>query len=68
VVTLERLEGQLLLRLEGGVIVSIKANCIDSTAKPEVVFAKEVQKMREEKTFDTSQNTRRRGNIKREWT
>jgi rRNA 2'-O-methyltransferase fibrillarin len=26
-------------------VISIKANCIDSTANPEVVFAQEVQKM-----------------------
>lgn len=29
-------------------MISIKANCIDSTANPEVVFAQEVQKMRSE--------------------
>lgn len=37
------------LKVGGGVVVSIKANCIDSTAAPEQVFAREVQKMKEEK-------------------
>ena len=37
------------LKVGGGVVVSIKANCIDSTAAPEMVFAREVQKMKEEK-------------------
>ena len=30
-------------------VVSIKANCIDSTAPAEQVFAREVQKMKEER-------------------
>lgn len=37
------------LKVGGGIAVSIKANCIDSTAAPEMVFAREVQKMKEEK-------------------
>lgn len=37
------------LKVGGGVVVSVKANCIDSTAAPEMVFAREVQKMKEEK-------------------
>ncbi|CAI6336310.1 unnamed protein product [Periconia digitata] len=41
------LNASLFLKVGGGVLISIKANCIDSTAKPEVVFAQEVQKMRE---------------------
>jgi rRNA 2'-O-methyltransferase fibrillarin len=41
------LNASLFLKVGGGVLISIKANCIDSTAKPEVVFASEVQKMRE---------------------
>jgi rRNA 2'-O-methyltransferase fibrillarin len=36
------------LKVGGGVVVSIKANCIDSTAAPEAVFAREVEKLREE--------------------
>ena len=30
-------------------VISIKANCIDSTAPPEQVFAQEVQKLKAEK-------------------
>jgi len=37
------------LKNEGSFVISIKANCIDSTAAPEVVFAKEVKKLQEEK-------------------
>lgn len=37
----------LFLKAGGGVLISIKANCIDSTAAPEAVFASEVNKMRE---------------------
>ncbi|MCJ1269649.1 Small subunit processome complex component [Lobaria immixta] len=43
------LNAQNYLKVGGGVVVSIKANCIDSTAAPEQVFAREVQKMKEEK-------------------
>merc|ERR1719453_1431638 len=35
------------LKNEGHVVVSIKASCIDSTASPEAVFAREVKKMQE---------------------
>ncbi|KAL2220808.1 rRNA 2'-O-methyltransferase fibrillarin [Thermoascus aurantiacus ATCC 26904] len=51
------LNAHLFLKTEGGVIVSIKANCIDSTAKPEVVFAREVQKLREERIKPKEQLT-----------
>ncbi|EAL90754.1 Small subunit processome complex component [Aspergillus fumigatus] len=51
------LNAHMFLKNEGGVIVSVKANCIDSTAKPEVVFAREVQKMREEKIKPKEQLT-----------
>ena len=37
----------LFLKAGGGVLISIKANCIDSTAAPEAVFASEVNKMLE---------------------
>jgi rRNA 2'-O-methyltransferase fibrillarin len=37
------------LKVGGGVIVSIKANCIDSTAEPAQVFSREVDKLREER-------------------
>lgn len=36
------------LKSGGGVLISIKANCIDSTAPPAEVFANEVNKMRAE--------------------
>ena len=42
------LNAHLYLKVGGGVVVSVKANCIDSTAAPEAVFAREVQKMKEE--------------------
>jgi len=45
------------LKANGGVVVSIKANCIDSTAKPEVVFAREVTKMRDERIKPKEQLT-----------
>lgn len=38
-------------------MVSIKANCIDSTAAPEAVFAREVQKLREERIKPKEQLT-----------
>lgn len=37
------------LRNGGHAVISIKANCIDSTAEPEAVFAGEVNKLKEEK-------------------
>jgi len=37
------------LKNNGNFIISIKANCIDSTISPELAFAKEVQKLKEEK-------------------
>jgi len=42
------LNAQYFLRNEGGFAISIKANCIDSTAPAEQVFAKEVKKLQEE--------------------
>jgi len=47
----------LFLKDQGGVVVSIKANCIDSTAPAEAVFVREVQKMREERMKPTEQLT-----------
>jgi len=37
------------LKNGGHFVISIKANCIDSTAAPEAVFAREVNKLREER-------------------
>ncbi|KAB8075007.1 Fibrillarin-domain-containing protein [Aspergillus leporis] len=51
------MNAHMFLKEEGGVIISIKANCIDSTAKPEVVFTREVQKMREERIKPKEQLT-----------
>eukprot|EP00622_Pseudochattonella_farcimen_P005786 FR741462.1.p1 GENE.FR741462.1~~FR741462.1.p1 ORF type:complete len:120 (+),score=13.55 FR741462.1:1-360(+) len=36
------------LKNEGGFVISIKASCIDSTATPEAVFAREVEKLQEQ--------------------
>lgn len=47
----------LFLKEKGGVLVSVKANCIDSTAAPEAVFAREVQKMRDERIKPLEQLT-----------
>ncbi|RFU25575.1 hypothetical protein B7463_g10771, partial [Scytalidium lignicola] len=51
------LNAHLFLKVGGGVVVSVKANCIDSTAAPEAVFAREVQKMREERIKPMEQLT-----------
>jgi len=51
------LNAHLFLKVDGGVVVSVKANCIDSTAKPEVVFEQEVKKMRDERIKPKEQLT-----------
>ena len=51
------LNAHLFLKVNGGVVVSVKANCIDSTAAPEAVFAREVGKMREERIKPLEQLT-----------
>ncbi|KAL8824432.1 MAG: hypothetical protein Q9191_005063, partial [Dirinaria sp. TL-2023a] len=51
------LNAHLYLKVGGGIVVSIKANCIDSTAAPEAVFAREVQKMKEERIKPIEQLT-----------
>ncbi|KAJ5096813.1 small subunit processome complex component [Penicillium angulare] len=51
------LNAHMYLKDQGGVLISIKASCIDSTAAPDVVFAREVQKMREEKIKPKEQLT-----------
>jgi rRNA 2'-O-methyltransferase fibrillarin len=45
------------LKNGGGVIISIKASCIDSTAPPAAVFAAEVEKMRKERIKPKEQLT-----------
>ncbi|KAI9726496.1 MAG: Small subunit processome complex component [Chrysothrix sp. TS-e1954] len=42
------LNAHMFLKPGGGILVSIKANCIDSTKPPAQVFASEVQKMKGE--------------------
>lgn len=51
------MNAHLFLKNGGGVVISVKANCIDSTAAPEAVFAREVQKMREERMKPKEQLT-----------
>ncbi|KAF2396280.1 Fibrillarin [Trichodelitschia bisporula] len=51
------LNAHQFLKVGGGVVVSIKANCIDSTAAPEAVFAREVEKMRAERIKPKEQLT-----------
>jgi len=38
-------------------MISIKANCIDSTASPELVFAKEVKRLQDEQFKPSEQIT-----------
>ena len=38
---------QYFLKNNGYFVISIKASCIDSTAPPEAVFAREVKKLQE---------------------
>jgi len=45
------------LKNEGFVVISIKANCIDSTAESEAVFASEVNKLKLEKIKPKEQLT-----------
>jgi rRNA 2'-O-methyltransferase fibrillarin len=51
------LNAHLFLKVGGGIVVSIKANCIDSTAPPEQVFAREVTKLRDERIKPLEQLT-----------
>lgn len=51
------LNAHLYLKVGGGILVSIKANCIDSTAPPEAVFQREVGKLREERIKPLEQLT-----------
>lgn len=43
------LNAHQFLRNGGYAVISIKANCVDSTVDPEVVFASEIDKLRKEK-------------------
>merc|ERR1712059_6164 len=51
------LNAQYFLKNGGNFVISIKANCIDSTAEPEAVFAGEVKKMQAEKMKPQEQVT-----------
>ncbi|KAL6927194.1 Small subunit processome complex component [Hanseniaspora valbyensis] len=51
------LNSHMFLKDQGGVVISIKANCIDSTVDAETVFSREVQKLREEKIKPLEQLT-----------
>ncbi|KAF2008905.1 Fibrillarin [Aaosphaeria arxii CBS 175.79] len=51
------LNAHLFLKAGGGVVISIKASCIDSTAAAEAVFAMEVEKLRKEKIKPKEQLT-----------
>lgn len=42
------LNSQYFLKNGGNYVISIKASCIDSTAPPEAVFAREVKKLQEQ--------------------
>jgi rRNA 2'-O-methyltransferase fibrillarin len=51
------INAQYFLKTGGHFVISIKANCIDSTAEPEAVFAGEVKKMQAEKMKPQEQVT-----------
>lgn len=51
------LNAHMFLKVGGGVVISIKANCIDSTAPPEKVFAAEIEKLRAERIKPKEQLT-----------
>jgi rRNA 2'-O-methyltransferase fibrillarin len=51
------LNSHLFLKDKGGVVISIKANCIDSTVPAETVFAQEVQNLRQERIKPLEQLT-----------
>jgi len=51
------LNAQYFLKNGGHFVISIKANCIDSTATPEAVFAGEVKKLQEDKMKPQEQLT-----------
>lgn len=45
------------LKVGGHVVISIKANCIDSTAPPEAVFAQEVNQLKQDKIKPLEQSS-----------
>lgn len=42
------LNAAMFLKKDGAFIISVKANCVDSTAAPEAVYASEIEKMKKE--------------------
>jgi len=51
------LNSQYFLKTGGGFVISIKASCIDSTATPEAVFAREVSKLQKDAFIPKEQLT-----------
>merc|ERR1719238_2517315 len=51
------LNAAMFLKSGGWFIISIKANCVDSTAKPEAVFASEIDKLKKDKCKPKEQLT-----------
>lgn len=51
------LNAQMFLKIGGWFIISIKANCVDSTAAPEAVFASEIEKLKKDKMKPKEQLT-----------
>jgi len=51
------INAQHFLKTGGNFVISVKASCIDSTAKPEAVFAQEVAKLKEFKLKPEEQMT-----------
>jgi len=51
------INAQYFLKNEGHFVISIKANCIDSTAEPAAVFAQEIEKLKADKLKPTEQLT-----------
>jgi len=51
------MNAHMFLKNGGWFIVSIKANCVDSTAAPEAVYASEIDKLRKDKCKPKEQLT-----------
>jgi rRNA 2'-O-methyltransferase fibrillarin len=51
------LNAQYFLKNGGFFVISVKASCIDSTAQPEAVFAREVKKLQEQQLKPKEQVT-----------
>lgn len=49
------LNAQYFLKNRGHFVIAIKASCVDSTLQPEIVYASEVEKLREGKFRPVSQ-------------